>query len=263
MTVDVGISTFLPHLAPLSWAGSYSVVAWLAAASFIASYVRSFSGFGFALLAIPFFLLVLPPEKAIPLSISFDVIVGLALFPSILKSGVEWKSVRWLLLSAIPFVPLGLVFSQNVPMAALQLLIGVILFVSTLLLAKGFRTEKTPTTGMTLLTGAASGFLGGIAGMFGPPVILFFMSSPLGRTVSRASMMAFFLLSLFFALGLQINAAESWAWIYPLPFLLVFVLLGTYLGHKKFVSTNEQMFRRVVYGLLFVLSISLIIKAAL
>jgi len=236
---------------------------WLIVASFVAAYVRSFSGFGFALLAVPAFLLVLSPVNAIPVSILIDLIVGLVLFPSNLSTGVDWRSIRWLLISATPFLPLGLLFSRDIPVPVLQGFIGVILLVSTILLAKGYRAKTNPTTEITVFAGALSGFLGGVAGLFGPPVILLYFSSPMGRAISRASMMVFFLPSLFFASGLQMVAGESFRPYALLPALLVPALIGTYLGHKKFLKTDEAKFRRAVFGLLFLLSISLLVKAAL
>ena len=235
---------------------------WLVLASFVAAYVRSFSGFGFALLAVPAFMLVLPPEQAIPLSLTMDLLVGLVLFPHNLSTGVAWKSVRLLLLSCIPLLPVGLAFSKHLPIPVLQGLIGGLILISTLFLAKGYRSARDPGLLLTLTAGALSGFLGGIGGLFGPPVILLYFSSPMGREISRASMMAYFLVSIFIGLILQISSAASFGWLAMLPILLPIGLLATYLGNRKFMKTDEQTFRRAVFGLLFLLALSLIVKAA-
>lgn len=213
------------------------------------------------MLSVPMFMFVLPPLQAIPLAIALDVFIALLLLPSVMKVGVDWHSVRPLVIATIPFIPLGVLFVKYISIPVVYAVVGIVLLIATVLLSMGFRFEKSQSRLMTFAVGATSGFMGGMAGMSGPPVILFYMAGKFDSKTGRASMMAFFVFSAFAALILQTSVADSWDWMDRLPWLLPPVMLGAYLGHRKFLSTDEKTFRRYVFGLLFVLSLSLIVKS--
>jgi uncharacterized membrane protein YfcA len=105
-------------------------------------------------------------------------------------------------------------------------------------------------------TGAASGLLNGAFGMGGPPVILFFFSSPAGVAVGRASLIAYFLgtdlIGLAFMLreGL-IGTTQLWLALAFLPA----VLAGNWLGARGFHGVEQTTFRRWVLWLLVLLAL--------
>ena len=109
-------------------------------------------------------------------------------------------------------------------------------------------------------TGLFSGFLNGSAAIGGPPVILFYFSSPAAVTVSRASIIAYFL------------GTDSLAWVLSLAHGLVTIktgiligicaplLLGIFLGNRLFTHSNKDMFKRKVLILLMLLSLAALLR---
>ena len=91
----------------------------------------------------------------------------------------------------------------------------------------------------------------------GPPVILFYFSSPLGLTVGRASLVAFFLGT--DTVGSALLAVQGFILQETLLRTLAFgplVLLAASLGNRGFLGLPEARFRSVVLGLLIALALA-------
>ena len=246
-------STF-PHLA--GGFGGTATIAWLLLTAFAASYVRAFTGFGSALVAVPALVLILPPSDAVPLAMAIDLCVGFLLLRHVVRTGIAWKPVKLLIVAALLSMPIGLWTLHVISSRVAYLSIAVMVFAFTSLLALGFRTRRNPGTAATLIAGSLSGILGGAFGMTGPPVVLFFFSSPMGKEISRATIMVYLIVTTSAYLLLTAATRISVAWLRPLLLMLPFILLGTYLGQKAFSKAEEKTFRRVVFGVLYGLAVS-------
>ena len=128
--------------------------------------------------------------------------------------------------------------------------------IAAVLLARGHALQSVPGPGATFATGVASGLLNGGFGIGGPPVILFFFSSPAGVAVGRASMIAFFLLTDLIALGWQgwnglLSVSTLWRALSFLPALAA----GVWLGNRGFIHAEPVAFRRWVLRLLMLLAV--------
>jgi uncharacterized protein len=237
------------------------MIAWLLLTAFAASYVRAFTGFGAALVAVPALVLILPPSDAVPLAMALDLCVGFLLLGNVIRTGIVWKPVKLLIIAALLSMPFGVWTLHVISPRFAYLAIAVIVFAFTSFLALGFRAKRNPGTLTTLIAGSLSGILGGAFGMTGPPVVLFFFSSPMGKEISRATIMAYIIVTTAAYLLLTAATRISVGWLRPLFLMLPFIVLGTYLGQKTFFKTEEKTFRRVVYGLLYCLSVSAACKA--
>jgi uncharacterized membrane protein YfcA len=135
----------------------------------------------------------------------------------------------------------------------MTLALAVFVLISALLLARGYALKSRPGPAATLATGTASGLFNGSFGMGGPPVILFFFSSPAGTAAGRASIIAFFLLTDLTGLAWQgseglLHLATLWRALLFLPALIG----GVWLGNRGF---NPQEFRRWVLRLLMLVAV--------
>ena len=75
--------------------------------SFLASLVRSTLGFGESLVAVPLFLLFLPLEVAVPLSVLLSIFIALIIVIQDHKK-IHFQSAKWLVIYAILGIPFGL-----------------------------------------------------------------------------------------------------------------------------------------------------------
>jgi uncharacterized membrane protein YfcA len=159
---------------------------------FIAGIIRGYSGFGFAMVAVTSISLVLPPIHVVPLVLILEVLASLRLVPQVWRD-IDWYSLRWLLVGSLFATPLGVYLLANIPAMPMRISISLIVLVAAILLMRGWAWKRMPGRTLILTTGVACGMLNGAAAIGGPPVILLYLSSPAGVTVSRASIIAYFL----------------------------------------------------------------------
>jgi uncharacterized membrane protein YfcA len=161
-------------------------------------------------------------------------------------------------------LPIGGYALIHAPEAPAQIVLGIFVIGTAILMLRGFHLERTPGTAASTATGAASGVLNGAFGIGGPPVVLFYFSTPGAAAIGRASIIFFFLftdllgVSYFATQGIVSTQTfvQSLAW---LPALLA----GVWIGAHGFRKLNQETFRRWVLVILIALALLGIAKAVL
>lgn len=230
-------------------------------AIFLAAIVRGFSGFGFSLLGITAIALILPAREIVPSIFLLEVAASINMIPAIWRD-IDWRSIRWLLLGYVIALPFGIYALARFPEPPMQLAMSLFVLATAVMMLRGFRLQKTPGGAATTVTGAASGLFNGAFGIGGPPVVLFYFSTPAAAAVSRASVIAFFLSTDVLGLaghwyeGLitEQSFVQFLAW---LPALLV----GVWVGAHGFHRVNQATFRKAVLVLLMGLAAMTLAKA--
>ena len=221
---------------------------------FGAAIVRGFSGFGFSLLTITALTLALPPVDVIASVLILEVAASVHLLPSVWRD-IHWRSLGFLTLGQIIATPFGVWALANVPVAPMKIALGVFVLVTVAMLWWGFALKRMPGNIATSVTGAASGLLNGAFGIGGPPVVLFFLSSPAGAVAGRASLIAYFFGTDVVAMGWQlqqhlVTADHVWKVVLFLPALVI----GIWIGGRGFKSVDPALFRKAVLALLAVMA---------
>jgi uncharacterized membrane protein YfcA len=230
------------------------ILLYAVACIFAAAVVRGYSGFGFSLLAITSLSLFLPPTEIVPSIFIMEVAASLHLLPGVWRD-IHWRSLLWLTVGSLVGTPFGVYALAHAPPAPMTLALAICVLIAAILLARGYALKSLPGPAVTFATGTASGLLNGSFGIGGPPVILFFFSSPAGATAGRASMIAFFLITDITGLAWQggsglLNMTTLWRALIFLPPLTG----GIWLGNRGFVNANPVDFRRWVLRLLMLLA---------
>lgn len=223
---------------------------------FVAGIIRGYSGFGFAMVAVTSISLVLPPIQVVPLVLILEVIASLRLVPQIWRD-IDWYSLRWLLAGSFVATPLGVFLLSIIPAAPMRISISLMVLIGSILLLRGWAWRRMPGGSVILTAGVVSGVLNGAAAIGGPPVILLYLSSPAGVTVSRASIIAYFFG--IDALGLAAASIQGLTTVKTLlmtAICLVPLLSGIMLGSRLFLKIEKHSFRQHVLLLLIILSIA-------
>ena len=222
---------------------------------FVAAVVRGYSGFGFSLLSITAISLVMPPATAVPSIFMLEVLAGLPLLPGVWRL-IHWRALLWLFCGALIGTPFGVYALAHSPAAPMTLALAAFVFGSAVLLARGYRLQRMPGPAVAFATGTASGLANGGFGMGGPPVILFFFSSPAGVDAGRASLIAYFLLSDLVGLAWQ-----GWNGLIAAPTVLRAALFlpplaaGIWLGNHCFKRAERGSANRWALRLLMLLAV--------
>jgi len=232
------------------------------AAIFLAAIVRGFSGFGFSLLSITAISLIMPAKEIVPSIFLLEVAASLNLIPSIWRE-IDWRGIAFLLLGYVVALPFGVYALANVPAPPMQIALGLFVIVTGIMMLSGFRLHKTPGAVATTATGAASGILNGAFGIGGPPVVLFYFSTPAAAAVGRASVIAFFLST--DTLGLAELARNGLVTVQSFAQFVAWIpalLIGIAIGAKGFRHMDQAKFRRAVLIILVALAVLTLGKAA-
>ena len=128
------------------------------------------------------------------------------------------------------------------------------------MLLRGSKPRRSPGKLETALIGMSGGVINGASANGGPPVILFFLSSPAGAAVGRASLIAYFLLTdswaSLFCWQNGLFTLDSWLFM---ALMLPPLALGVALGSRFFRGLEEEKFKKMVLVfLLFVAGVGLL-----
>jgi uncharacterized membrane protein YfcA len=236
-----------------------SLVVWagLAAATFAAALLQAASGFGFAVVAAPLYLLLLAPVTAVQLVVIIAAALTVAVLPGLWRA-VAPRVLAHLVLGSLAGVPLGLFVLRHSDPTVVRVVAGltVLGFAAVLALQRrrgrnGAIAPLRMSRNRDLAAGATAGMATALVGMAGPPVLIYLMLAGNASQTIRATLLAFF--SLVYAATLAANAGtigvsrDSWlAAGVLLPFAIVGGVVGRALGDRL----GGGAFARLAIGLL-------------
>ena len=167
-----------------------------------------------------------------------EIAASLHLLPGIWRD-IHWRSLIPLILGCLIATPFGVALLASVPPAPMQIALAIFVLVATALLWRGFAMKKMPGTAGAMAAGAVGGFCNGAFGIAGPPVILFYFSSPAGHKMGRASLIAFFLAT--DLIGLPLLAREGLVTedaFYRALIFLIPLIAGVWIGARSFKTAD-------------------------
>ena len=230
--------------------------------SFFASLVRSTLGFGEALIAVPFFLLFLPVDIAVPLAVMLSIVIALVVVIQDHKN-IHFHSAKWLIIYAVLGLPLGILILTyaNETIVKTGLGIFIILYsLYSLYFTKNKALEEDNKFWL-FVCGFLSGVFGGAYGLNGPPLAVYGNLRQWTAKHFRATLQAYFLpVSLLSVVGYYskglITTQVNIYFLYSLITTIPAIFLGRYLNHKL----KDGAFFRYVYWGLMVISVVLIVS---
>ncbi|PWE34124.1 sulfite exporter TauE/SafE family protein [Maritimibacter sp. 55A14] len=220
---------------------------WLLVGVTLGGLVRGFSGFGTAMVYLPFAGAVLEPVWALTTLVVMDLIGPLPNVPRALRDG-HARDVLRLGLGALAGLPLGVGFLVAVPPEVFRYAVSLISLLLLALLAGGLRYRGAMTRPLVFGTGALGGVLAGGAGLPGPPAIMLYMARPLPAAAIRANLLLYLLLTdllmlaVFGLSGLVGTAPVLVGAVLALPYTFANIA-----GAAIFKPERQRLYRAVAY----------------
>ncbi|MFT4518913.1 MAG: putative membrane protein YfcA [Halioglobus sp.] len=226
-----------------------------------ASVLRSFTGFGFALAAVPVFAVILPATDAVVLSASLTLVLSVLALPTY-WGVVPLRPMAPLFAMALVGTAVGAAVLQSVSVEQFQLWAGVAVTLASLALWI-FRPSAGRLPPLwAWLTGLASGLMNGVMAIPGPPVILYALITEPAPAQSRALLMTYFFGSALFALTIFGLAGFVNVQTLSLALLASPVLyFGDRMGYYLFRRYGDQFYRRIAMMTLLVIGVSVTCQA--
>ena len=232
---------------------------WLVVAG--ACVLRSFTGFGFALAAVPALAMFLPPQEVVVLVAGLSLALGIQTFPQYAgQVGLrrEWPLFVTVLCGTVVGVSLLRLMSAEV----FRLLIGLLVILASVGLSFFYPRRRPVGVGIRVGTGLASGLMNGLFSIPGPPVIIYVMATRGDPVRGRALMIALFSFAALVALGN--HAINGWVSLQLLCLLLLVypaMYLGDKLGYRLFLRYGGALYRRVAIVTLMCIGVSITLRA--
>jgi uncharacterized membrane protein YfcA len=169
----------------------------MAATCFVAALLQATNGFGFAVLAVPFFLILAPPDEAIRIILVLSLAMSAIVVPGVRKS-IEPRLLARLTLGSFAGLPLGLLAFAHANPLAVRATAGALVVIFALVLAESRWTGRHPILALNpaadLIAGIVAGAATALIGMSGPPVLIYLMVAGARPQLVRATLLSFFLL---------------------------------------------------------------------
>lgn len=223
--------------------------------SFLATLVRSTFGFGESLVAVPLFSFFMPIAVAVPLSVLISVLVALVVVVQDHRQ-IELHSAKWLILFAVPGIPLGLWLLIYGNEHWIKMGLGLLIMAYSLYALFGknaFHLQKDSRVWL-FTCGFLSGVLGGAYGINGPPLALYGNLRKWDAQTFRATLQGYFLPASvagiigYFSKGL-ISHEVLYDFALALPAVIPAIFLGRYLNGRL---KGQSFFKYVYIGLLLI-----------
>lgn len=241
----------VPTLGPIFGTEDTVAQVVLLLAALLAGLVRGFTGFGFAMIFVPLATLAVPPPVAVGLIWTLDTPYALPLAAGSMRRA-EWREVVPLLIGATLLLPLGTWLLTRLDPVLTRWIVALVVLSSVTALASGWRYRTRPGRLLSLGVGGASGLAGGLAGLNGLPLAVFWLGSQRNDAAqTRHNLMAYFGLS-----ALIMGAVFAWQGILTAAVLVQGLVLlvpygaGIALGTRGFREASDPTFRKVAYGVI-------------
>ena len=226
----------------------------------LAAFVRTVSGFGYALLATPLLTFIFEAKSVVVM----NVILGI--FTSVLLSlqkrrHIDIRRVAFMGLGSIFGIPIGTYLLLILEPSIIKLAIAVLVIPFSVLLLLGHSYQFKRDNLVCGVAGLISGILGASTSLGGPPVVLLLLNQGLVTERFVGTLAAYFL---FIGIA-SIGAFSSLGMVTTDLLIRVAVLLpalfvGTYLGSKILPRINADLFRRIVSSLVSITAIVIIVS---
>ncbi len=229
---------------------------WVAAAAVLAALVRGFTGFGAAMVFVPVASAIYEPKVAV---VVLFIVDGVIAFPLVFKAIRQcwWPDVRCLAVGAALTIPLGVYVLLITDVELLRWFISLSILGLVAVLASGWRYKKRPPQMACVGVGGVSGFAGGVANLYGPPLVLFWLGGQSDAATVRANIIVFF------AITAVVSGTTYW-WNGLLSAHTLSVSIGlmplyaaaVWLGARSFRRAPEALFRRFALALIAIIAVA-------
>jgi uncharacterized membrane protein YfcA len=158
----------------------------------IAGLVQGTTGFGSALVMVPFLSLIFLPREVVPITLVLGTVINLGILVQEYKQ-VQLRLVTPMILASAVAIPLGTLMILIISADAIRMMIGIVIVPFAIILFFGWRLKVRNEAAASIPAGFLSGLLNGSVTMSGPPLVLFLQNQGFEKASFRANIAALFM----------------------------------------------------------------------
>lgn len=162
------------------------------AAVLVGACTQRLTGMGFALMASPLLVLVLGVDDGVATSQALTLVASVIVLTRLWRS-VEWRTAAVLFAAAVVGILPGAWLTRQLRPAVLEILIGALVIAALTAVLADERARVFHGDGGRASAGFLSGFMNVTAGVGGPPIVLYRLSTDWAQTAYVATVQVYFI----------------------------------------------------------------------
>ena len=226
-----------------------------------ASFTQGVSGFGTALVAMPFLTMFMKVQTAAPLCMLNGLIIT-GYLTLRLKRHIPWRRVAPLMTGTIPGIGIGIYFLKNFDSTALQVALGVFITAYAIhsLATRPKARPLSPAWGY--LAGFLTGVIGSAFSAGGPPTIVYITMSEQDKDTIKATLSSFFFANgVITAAGHAISGLTTATVLHHLMFSAPATIAGVLFGSACYGKIKAATYIKVILYLLIAMGVMMVYGA--
>lgn len=238
----------------------YWRIGFLILVALLASFVQGSTGFGFSILAMSLWPLILPFKTASSVT-AVSALAPIVFLAVKLRKHINFKRVLYPFLSSTVTSLVGVFVMLRDTGGIMQHLLGLVLILLSVCFSRyssRIHIPQTPANG--LIAGTVSGILSGLFNLGGPPMVIYYLSAAEDKMEYNATLQCYFTLNGTVVLLSHIlmgNFSPQTARYSVLAF--IGMAAGTLSGYALFKKVSLQTIRRLVYGFMLFFGLYLLL----
>ena len=232
----------------------------LLSGAFLGAFVQGATGFGSGLLINAFWLHIMEPTHAIPLNVVTSLFIsGVPIYK--LRKKLDFSKLKQFAIFGVVGIPIGMYLLVISDPSKLKFSIGILLVIYALLMLKiSSFSINVNNKSMNNLVGFISGVIGGLTALLGIIPVAWFSVQRLPKNTKRGTYEPFiFITSIAAIISFAFAGLYKIEMIFDLLKIIPALLVGSWLGIKIYNKINDNLFRKVVLGLILLSGLFLVI----
>jgi uncharacterized membrane protein YfcA len=232
----------------------------LLSGAFLGAFVQGATGFGSGLLINAFWLHIMEPTHAIPLNVVTSLFIsGVPIYK--LRKKLDFSKLKQFAIFGVVGIPIGMYLLVISDPSKLKFSIGILLVIYAVLMLKiSSFSINVNNKSINNLVGFISGIIGGLTALLGIIPVAWFSVQRLPKNTKRGTYEPFiFITSIAAIISFAFAGLYKIEMIFDLLKIIPALLVGSWLGIKIYNKINDNLFRKVVLGLILLSGLFLVI----
>lgn len=232
----------------------------LLSGAFLGAFVQGATGFGSGLLINAFWLHIMEPTHAIPLNVVTSLFIsGVPIYK--LRKKLDFSKLKQFAIFGVVGIPIGMYLLVISDPSKLKFSIGILLVIYAVLMLKiSSFSINVNNKSINNLVGFISGVIGGLTALLGIIPVAWFSVQRLPKNTKRGTYEPFiFITSIAAIISFAFAGLYKIEMIFDLLKIIPALLVGSWLGIKIYNKINDDLFRKVVLGLILLSGLFLVI----
>ncbi|MBI78754.1 MAG: hypothetical protein CMM53_13445 [Rhodospirillaceae bacterium] len=214
--------------------------------------IHGYTGFGGALIIIPVLTFFFGPIEAIAI-VGLVTMFGAVLLARKTVHHVKWREIVPICIGIAAFTPLGAWYLYHIDADFVRRLMGGFILVFAFVLLSGWNYRGKRGLFSSSFVGSIAGSVNGLTGVGGPPLGLYFLSSPYSVEVQRANIVfCIAVLTVSMVIASAVGGAYAIDVIARALLLVPIYMSGVWLGSYFFKLAPKDYFRKVALVILII-----------